>query len=100
MKVTIEETKVGFAPISVRQPQLHDLVDDPLKVCGIATGFEGRISARVRDDSGAEIAEASIRAGGALGTGAISKPRSISVALRHRPKAPLKFLIGAVQGAK
>jgi nucleoid-associated protein YgaU len=64
MKVAIEETKVGFPPISVRQPQLHDLVDDPLKVCGIATGFEGLISARVRDDSGVEIAEASIRAGG------------------------------------
>jgi nucleoid-associated protein YgaU len=64
MKVAIEETKVGFPPISVRQPQLHDLVDDPVKVCGIATGFEARISARVRDGSGAEIVETSIVAGG------------------------------------
>jgi hypothetical protein len=64
MKVAIEDTKVGFPPISVRQPQLHDLVDDPVKVCGIATGFEGRISARVRDGSGAEVAETSIGAGG------------------------------------
>jgi nucleoid-associated protein YgaU len=64
MKVAIEETKVGFPPVSVRQPQLHDLVDDPVKVCGIATGFEGRISARVRDGGGAEITETSINAGG------------------------------------
>ncbi len=64
MKVGIEETKVGFPPISVRQPQLYDIVDDPVKVCGIATGFEGVISARVRDSSGAQIVLTSIRAGG------------------------------------
>jgi LysM repeat protein len=64
MTVGIEETTVGFPPISVRQPRLHDLVDDPVKVCGIGTGFEGVISARIRDSSGAEIVETSIRAGG------------------------------------
>jgi immunoglobulin-like protein involved in spore germination len=39
-----------FPPITVRQPRPHDLVDDPVGVCGIGTGFEGVISARVRDN--------------------------------------------------
>jgi nucleoid-associated protein YgaU len=54
----------GFPPISVRQPQPHDIVDDPVGVCGIGTGFEGVISARVRDANGTELKEVSIRAGG------------------------------------
>jgi nucleoid-associated protein YgaU len=32
----------GFPPISVRQPLPHDIVDDPIKVCGIGSGFEGQ----------------------------------------------------------
>ena len=54
----------GFPLISVRQPQPHDIVDDPVGVCGIGTGFEGVISARVRDANGTELKEVSIRAGG------------------------------------
>jgi Immunoglobulin-like domain of bacterial spore germination len=54
----------GFPPISVRQPQPHDIVDDPVGVCGIGTGFEGVISARVRDANGTELKEVSIKAGG------------------------------------
>src|SRR5215210_8251133 len=54
----------GFPPISVRQPQPHDIVDDPVGVCGIGTGFEGVISARVRDANGTELKEVSIRTGG------------------------------------
>ena len=54
----------GFPLISVRQPQPHDIVDDPVGVCGIGTGFEGVISARVRDANGTELREVSIRAGG------------------------------------
>lgn len=54
----------GFPPISVRQPRPHDLVDDPVKVCGIGTGFEGVFAARVRDGKGAELARVSIQAGG------------------------------------
>lgn len=30
-----------FPPISVRQPRPHDIVDDPVGVCGVGTGFEG-----------------------------------------------------------
>jgi hypothetical protein len=30
-----------FPPITVRQPRPHDLVDDPVGVCGVGTGFEG-----------------------------------------------------------
>src|SRR3712207_7063457 len=53
-----------FPPITVRQPRPHDIVDDPVGVCGVATGFEGVILARVRDNSGSELREVSIRAGG------------------------------------
>lgn len=57
----------AFPPIAVRQPQPHDLVDDPVEVCGVGTGFEGVFAARVRDGNGAELAQISIVAGG-LGT--------------------------------
>ncbi|HEY7268330.1 MAG TPA: Gmad2 immunoglobulin-like domain-containing protein [Dehalococcoidia bacterium] len=54
----------GFPPISVRQPQPFDLVDDPVDVGGVGTGFEAVFTARVRDDNGAELALVSIHAGG------------------------------------
>jgi len=54
-----------FPPITVRQPQPHDLVDDPVAVCGVGTGFEGQFSARVRDGNGDALAEVPIMAGGA-----------------------------------
>jgi len=54
----------AFPPISVRQPQPYDLVDDPVAVCGVGTGFEGVFAARVRDGNGAELALVTINAGG------------------------------------
>lgn len=54
----------GFPPITVRQPVGNDIVDDPVEVCGIATGFEGQIAARVRDGNGTVLSEAGIQAGG------------------------------------
>ena len=54
----------GFPPIAVRQPRPYDLVDDPVDVCGVGTGFEGVFSARVRDGNGAQLALVSIMAGG------------------------------------
>ena len=54
----------SFPAISVRQPQPHDLVDDPVEVCGVGTGFEGQFTARVRDGNGDDLAEAPIMAGG------------------------------------
>lgn len=53
-----------FPPISVRQPQPYDLVDAPVRACGIGTGFEGQFAARVRDGHGAQIARVSVHAGG------------------------------------
>lgn len=53
-----------FPPISVRQPQPHDIVDDPVGVCGVGTGFEGVIAARLRDSNARELRRVSIRAGG------------------------------------
>jgi hypothetical protein len=55
---------VVFPPITVRQPRPHDIVDDPVGVCGVGTGFEGVISARVRDNNGSELREVPVRAGG------------------------------------
>jgi len=59
----------GFAPITVRHPQPFDIVDDPVDVCGIGTGFEATINARVRDAVGHELARTHISAG--LGNGAL-----------------------------
>jgi hypothetical protein len=56
---------VFFPPITVRQPRPHDIVDDPVGVCGVGTGFEGVFSARVRDNNGRELREIPVRAGGA-----------------------------------
>ena len=54
----------SFPPIPVRQPQPHDLVDDPVVACGVGTGFEAVFAARVRDANGAELAHVPIHAGG------------------------------------
>jgi len=54
----------GFPPISVRQPRPFDLVDEPVEVCGVGTGFEATFAARVRDASGNELAQVTITAGG------------------------------------
>jgi len=54
----------GFPPITVRQPRPYDIVDDPVRACGIGTGFEGVFTARVRDGHGAQIAEVPVNAGG------------------------------------
>jgi len=54
----------GFPPISVRQPVPFDLVDDPVAVSGVGTGFEGVFAARVRDGNGTQLAQVTINAGG------------------------------------
>jgi nucleoid-associated protein YgaU len=54
----------SFPPITVRQPRSFDLVDDPVEVCGVGTGFEGVFSARVRDGNGNQLAQVTINAGG------------------------------------
>ena len=54
----------AFPAISVRQPQPYDLVDLPVMVCGVATGFEGVIAARLRDANGVQLVQTSINAGG------------------------------------
>jgi nucleoid-associated protein YgaU len=54
----------AFPPITVRQPQPSDIVDDPVEICGVGSGFEGVFSARVRDGNGAELSQVNITAGG------------------------------------
>jgi nucleoid-associated protein YgaU len=50
--------------ISVRHPRAHDIVDDPVEVAGVGTGFEGTLQARLRNAAGHEIAQRSFSAGG------------------------------------
>ena len=54
----------GFAPVAVRQPMPYDIVDDPVRACGVGTGFEGQIAARVRDGHGTQLAKVPVHAGG------------------------------------
>ena len=54
----------GYPPISIRQPQPYDLVNEPIGICGLATGFEGQIMARVRDGNGDMLREEPISVGG------------------------------------
>jgi nucleoid-associated protein YgaU len=54
----------GFPFITVRHPRPHDLVDIPVEICGVATGFEGEITARVSDGNGKKLVERTVRAGG------------------------------------
>jgi hypothetical protein len=53
-----------FPTIIVRFPRPQDIVDDPVRVVGIGTGFEGTLSARIRDAAGAQLALKSFQAGG------------------------------------
>ncbi|MGH3887540.1 MAG: Gmad2 immunoglobulin-like domain-containing protein [Pseudonocardiaceae bacterium] len=73
-----------FPPISVRQPQPFDIVDDPVEVCGVGTGFEGVFSARVRDGNGAELSQVRIMAGG---TGILANYRA-ALPLGRVPTTP------------
>jgi nucleoid-associated protein YgaU len=50
--------------ISVRHPRPHDIVDDPVEVAGVGTGFEGTLQARLRNHAGVEIAQKHFQAGG------------------------------------
>ena len=54
----------GFPPISVRQPLAYDIVNDPIMVCGIGTGFEGQFVARVLDSGGTQLAKVPVHGGG------------------------------------
>ena len=50
--------------ISVRHPRPHDIVDDPVEVAGVGTGFEGTLQARLRNAAGDELAQRHFDAGG------------------------------------
>ena len=55
---------MAFPLIIVRHPRPHDIVDDPVEVAGVGTGFEGTLQARLRNQSGGEIAHRHFQAGG------------------------------------
>ena len=55
---------MAIPPISVRHPRPHDIVDDPVEIAGVGTGFEGTLQARLRNHAGDEIAQRHFNAGG------------------------------------
>ena len=55
---------MAIPEISLRHPRPHDIVDDPIEVAGVGTGFEGTLQARVRNAAGDELALRSFQAGG------------------------------------
>jgi hypothetical protein len=55
---------MAIANISVRHPRQNDIVDDPVEVAGVGTGFEGSLVARLRNAAGQEIARRTFEAGG------------------------------------
>ena len=55
---------MAISNISVRHPRQNDIVDDPVEVAGVGTGFEGTLVARLRNAAGHEIAQQSFEAGG------------------------------------
>jgi nucleoid-associated protein YgaU len=55
---------MAIPPISVRHPRPHDIVDDPVEIAGVGTGFEGTLQARLRNHAGDEIAQRHFQAGG------------------------------------
>lgn len=63
-RCTWEAAVSGFPPISVRQPLASDIVNDPVGVSGVATGFEGQFVARVLDGRGTQITMVPVHAGG------------------------------------
>ena len=54
----------SFPARAIRQPRPFDIVDDPVKLSGVGTGFEATFAARVRDADGTELTLVSIMAGG------------------------------------
>ncbi len=53
-----------YQPIKVQQPEPYDIVGDSVLVGGVGTGFEGVLSARVRDGNGSELVSTSFSVGG------------------------------------
>ena len=53
-----------YPSIKIQQPEPYDIVGDTVLVAGVGTGFEGVLSARVRDGNGIELVSTSFSAGG------------------------------------
>ena len=55
---------MAIRTIRLRHPRAHDIVDDPIEIAGVGTGFEGTLQVRVRDSRGKELAQRHVQAGG------------------------------------
>jgi len=75
--------------ITILQPQPFDLVDDPVKVAGIGTGFEATLNVRVRDGNGNQLAVTFVMAGGGGGERGNFQ---VTVDLPAQPPTPAGFV--------
>ena len=91
---------MAIPQISVRHPKPHDIVDDPVEVAGVGTGFEGTLQARLRNAAGDELAQKHSRPA-APASGATSSSASTSRASRTAPRGTLEvFEISAKDGSE
>ncbi|NEQ83152.1 MAG: LysM peptidoglycan-binding domain-containing protein [Moorea sp. SIO2I5] len=94
------EPRNSLPTISVRQPLPHDIVDNPIRVCGIATGFEGIIHIRVRDNNDTELFRNFLTVGG----NGILANFSVGLPLKRVPATPQGtleiFSISAANGSE
>ena len=65
---------MAFPLIIVRHPRPHDIVDDPVEVAGVGTGFEGNAAGAVAQPAGGEIAHRNFQAGGTRHLGQLLLP--------------------------
>jgi nucleoid-associated protein YgaU len=80
----VANSNQALPSVALRQPQPNDIVDNPILLCGIGTGFEGEAQVRVRDGNGQQIYRSFIQVGG---TG-LMKNFTASLALDRVPATP------------
>lgn len=90
----------GFPPLSVRQPQPFDLVDEPVQVAGVGTAFEAVANARLRDGNGNELTSIQITVGG-TGTWANFNFSISAGGIAPTPQGTLElFTLSAMDGSE
>ncbi|RMD71762.1 MAG: LysM peptidoglycan-binding domain-containing protein [Cyanobacteria bacterium J149] len=78
----------NFDFIQIRQPQIYDIVNIPIKVCGVATGFEGVIQYRLRDEQGKELKASLFN----VGSNGVFQEFLAEIPLETKPQSALGIL--------
>jgi nucleoid-associated protein YgaU len=92
---------MAFPQITVRHPRPHDIVEDPVEIAGIGTAFEGTLQARLRNQSGGEIAQRFFQAGANGIFASFFFKFDVPTGVPARPRGTLEiFEISAKDGAE